>query len=169
MSSGARGCDEAALLHDVGKLAVPEAVLRKHGAFTPEEYEQMKTHAAARRADRRGPARRRADLLGTCSPRAPGRPGLPGRPRRRGRFRTGARIIAVADAYDAITRGRINRELSSAADAIAELRRGADSQFDAAAVNAIADWVTDSGQLQPERPGRTPNQADADTAEGPPS
>ena len=59
---------EAALLHDVGKLAVPEAVLHKHGALTPEEYEQMKTHATTRRADRRGAARRRADLLGACSP-----------------------------------------------------------------------------------------------------
>ena len=78
----------------------------------------------------------------------------------------GARIIAVANAYDAITRGRINREPSSAADAIAELRRGAGSQFDAAAVNAIADWITDSEQLQPGAHGKASNPADAQTAEG---
>ena len=156
---------EAALLHDVGKLAVPEAVLHKHGALTPEEYEQMKTHALLG-------ARIVEGLLDSEQiswvrahherPDGQGYPdGLAGED-----LPDGARIIAVANAYDAITRGRINREPTSAADAIARLRRGAGSQFDPAAVNAIADWMTDSGQLQPGAHGKASNPADAQTAAG---
>jgi putative nucleotidyltransferase with HDIG domain len=156
---------EAALLHDVGKLAVPEAVLHKHEALTPEEYEQMKTHAllGARIVEGLLDGEQIA-WVRAHHERSDGRgypDGLAGED-----VPDGARIIAVADAYDAITRGRINREPSSAADAIAELRRGAGSQFDAAAVNAIADWITDSEQLQPGARGKASNPADAQTAEG---
>lgn len=42
----------AAPMHDLGKIAVKDAILRKPGAFTPEEYAEMKTHAAKGGTDR---------------------------------------------------------------------------------------------------------------------
>jgi diguanylate cyclase (GGDEF)-like protein len=159
---------EAALLHDVGKLAVPEAVLRKHGALTEEEYEQIKDHPAlgARIVEGLLDGEQIAWVRAHHErPDGQGYPnGLVGE-----EIPDGARIIAVADAYDAITREGINAEVSSAADAIAELRRSADTQFDAAAVNAIADWAMNNGQLQPSPRAMTPTQADADKPEGPPA
>ena len=159
---------EAALLHDVGKLTVPETVLRKHGPYTPEEYEQIKQHPALGARIVEGLLDdEQISWVRAHHERPDGRgypDGLAGE-----EIPEGARIIAVAEAYDAITRAEINGELRSPGDATGELRRSADSQFDTTAVNAITDWVTDSGQLQTERPRDNTAQTDAATAEGPPS
>ena len=159
---------EAALLHDVGKLTVPETVLRKHGPYTPEEYEQIKQHPALGARIVEGLLDdEQISWVRAHHERPDGRgypDGLAGE-----EIPEGARIIAVAEAYDAITRAEINGELRSPGDATGELRRSAASQFDTTAVNAITDWVTDSGQLQTERPRDNTAQTDAATAEGPPS
>jgi diguanylate cyclase (GGDEF)-like protein/putative nucleotidyltransferase with HDIG domain len=159
---------EAALLHDVGKLAVPGAVLGKRGALTAAEYEQIKTHAilGARIVEGLLDGEQISWVRAHHErPDGAGYPeGLAGE-----KIPQGARIIAVAEAYAAITRDGVNHQARSSADAIAELRHGADSQFDAAAVNAIADWITDTGQIEPAPRRSTSNQADADTAEGAPS
>lgn len=57
-----------------------------------------------------------------------------------------ARVLAVADAYDAITRVSGYRQPRTPTEAVDELRRHARSQFDAAAVDAIAAWVAASEQ-----------------------
>jgi HD-GYP domain-containing protein (c-di-GMP phosphodiesterase class II) len=61
----------------------------------------------------------------------------------------GARVLAVADAYDAITSDRTHRLSRGPADAVAELRRCAASQFDPAAVDAVADWVAANRNIHP--------------------
>ena len=159
---------EAALLHDVGKLTVPKTILHKHGPYTPEEYEQIKDHPALGARIVEGLLDdEQISWIRAHHERPDGRgypDGLAGKD-----VPQGARIIAVAEAYDAITRAGINGELRSPADAVAEIRRCADSQFDTAAANGIADWVTDSRPLQTERPRDNTDQTDAATAEGPPS
>ena len=71
----------AALLHDVGKIAIPKEILNKPAKLTDEEFELMKTHTIEGQAllDRVGGmlARDRRDRA--LLPRALGRPGLPGR------------------------------------------------------------------------------------------
>jgi diguanylate cyclase (GGDEF)-like protein len=131
--SSARSMNAAIAAKDGAACEHAEAVARvagyKHGALTPEEYEQMKTHAllGARIVEGLLDGEQISWVRAHHErPDGQGYPdGLAGED-----LPDGARIIAVANAYDAITRGRTDREPASAADAIAELRRGAGSQRD---------------------------------------
>ena len=140
---------EAALLHDVGKLAVPGVVLSKEGKFTPEEHEQVKSHAALGAQIAEGLLDdEQLRWMRSHHERLDGRgypDGLAGRS-----IPDGARVLAVADAYDAITGNRTHRLPRGPVDAVAELRRCARSQFDPAAVDAIADWVAANGNMHPQ-------------------
>ena len=132
---------EVALLHDVGKLAIPEAILNKPGAFTPEEYEQVKPHVTLGAQIAEGVLdEEQLRWLRAHHERPDGRgypdglhgPDIP----------DGAQVLAVADAYDAMTRDEARRPPRAPADAVAEFRRCARTQFDPAAVEALADWIT---------------------------
>ena len=131
----------AAMLHDVGKIGVPEAVLRKPGALDAEEEAAMQRHpeigarivSGLDLLSRRGAApsstTRSAGTAATA--RLPGYPsGLRG-----DAIPLGARIIAVVDAYDAMTTNRPYRRALPLTNAIEELRREAGRQF-AAVVDA---------------------------------
>jgi putative nucleotidyltransferase with HDIG domain len=119
----------AALFHDIGKLAIPDAVLLKPASLTPEEWGLMQRHAdeGARIIDRLGflqdavPAIRHHHERwdGTGYP-----DGLAGE-----EIPVGARIIHVADALDSMLTTRIYRAARTAPEAIEELRRGAGTQF----------------------------------------
>jgi HD-GYP domain-containing protein (c-di-GMP phosphodiesterase class II) len=126
-----------ALLHDVGKIGVTDAILRKPGPLDSEEYEEILEHPAKgrnilsnigylekmipcvlhhhERYDGNGYPER---LAGTDIP-------LPGR------------IISVADAFDAMTSDRPYRRGLPLQRALAELRRGAGRQFDPKVVRAF--------------------------------
>ena len=79
------------LLHDIGKIGVPDAILRKPGRLTAEEYELMKQHTTIGRADPAGHRRPGAgDPVRAAPPRALGRQGLPARAGRRGDPHRGA-------------------------------------------------------------------------------
>jgi HD-GYP domain-containing protein (c-di-GMP phosphodiesterase class II) len=120
----------AGLLHDVGKIGVPESVLQKTGRLTPEEFDQMKKHpeiGARILAD----VRQLADIL----------PGvLYHHERYDGRgYPTGlaarniplmGRIICLADCFDAMTSNRTYRKALPIEVALAEIRRCAGTQFD---------------------------------------
>jgi HD-GYP domain-containing protein (c-di-GMP phosphodiesterase class II) len=125
-----RTLEIAALFHDVGKLAIPDQLLAKTGPLTPEEYEQVKRHAEIG-----------ADLLSGLS--FPGPVALlvrhhhenwdgTGYPdRRRGvDIPAGARALAIADCYDALTSDRPYRRAVSHATAIAMMRERRGSMFD---------------------------------------
>jgi putative nucleotidyltransferase with HDIG domain len=127
----------AALFHDIGKLAIPDAILLKPASLTQEEWALMQRHAdeGARIIDRLGflndavPAIRHHHerFDGTGYP-----DGLMGED-----IPLGARIIHVADALDSMLTTRIYRAARPAPEALAELRRAAGSQFCPRCVGAL--------------------------------
>jgi two-component system, cell cycle response regulator len=130
--SGADLCDlrRAAQLHDVGKVAVPEAILTKPGSLDEEEWEFIRRHTlVGEKILSAAPALAAAARLVRWSHErfdGTGYPdGLAGT-----EIPLGARVIAVCDAYDSIIRDRPYRAARTSADAIAELRRCAGGQFD---------------------------------------
>ena len=121
--------DRAALFHDIGKLAVPDAILLRPGSLEPEEWELMQRHAeeGARIIERLGflaaavPAIRHHHEHWDGS----GYPGgLAGE-----EIPLGARIIHVADALDSMLTTRIYRGARPIDQALHEIRRGAGTQF----------------------------------------
>jgi len=127
----------AALLHDVGKTALPEAVLSKPGALDPVEWELICTHTliGERIVSGAAPLAHAAGLVRSSHERFDGDgypDGLSGN-----QIPRGARIIAVCDAYDAMTNDRAYRRAVSSVHALLELRRAAGTQFDLSVVNAF--------------------------------
>jgi diguanylate cyclase (GGDEF)-like protein/putative nucleotidyltransferase with HDIG domain len=118
------------VLHDIGKVAIPENILNKNGPLSPEEWETMKSHVTfgAKILDPLTPLARIREMVlhhheffdGSGYPQA-----LTGE-----KIPLGARIIAVADAYDTITSDRTYKKARTAAEALAELERCANAQFD---------------------------------------
>jgi HD-GYP domain-containing protein (c-di-GMP phosphodiesterase class II) len=133
-----RDAEFAALLHDVGKLRIPNEIINKPGKLTPAEWELVKQHTieGERLLHRVG------GLLGeigkivrSCHERHDGTgypDGLAG-----DEIPVIARIVAACDAFNAMTTDRSYRKALPVGEAIAELRRGAGSQFDPAVVDAL--------------------------------
>jgi putative nucleotidyltransferase with HDIG domain len=127
-----------ALLHDIGKLAVPDAVLGKPGALTDEEFAQIKRHPGAglRLLGELGGFDDEVHrLVGQHHERLDGSgypDGLRGP-----ELGIGPRILAVCDVFDALTSDRVYRDAWSEDDALALLRREAGIQMDAACVHAL--------------------------------
>jgi HD-GYP domain-containing protein (c-di-GMP phosphodiesterase class II) len=141
-----------ALLHDVGKLNLNEALLRKPGPLDEHEFGEVKRHPQAGAKLIRG-----FETL---------RPALPyvlfhherwdghGYPsgRSREQIPLGARIVAVVDAFDAMISMRPYRRPLPVRSALAELERGAGTQFDPGVVRAfLAAWTAgELDQLLPD-------------------
>ncbi|HWT22438.1 MAG TPA: diguanylate cyclase, partial [Solirubrobacteraceae bacterium] len=129
----------AALLHDVGKLAVPSAILAKDGELDEHEWSVMAEHPVLGEQ-----ILRRLPQLAALAPivrhehehwDGSGYPdGLAG-----ARIPLGSRIILACDAYAAMTTPRPYRPARSPEEAVAELRRLAGSQFDPDVVDALLD------------------------------
>jgi putative nucleotidyltransferase with HDIG domain len=126
-----------ALLHDIGKIGVPDAVLLKKGPLTPEEQEIMHKHPETgfRIIGHIGYFSRAAQIIhshhehfdGTGYPRGLKREEIP----------QGARVFAVADALDALTVKRPYREALSFEDAQEEIRKDSGTIFDPAVIEAF--------------------------------
>lgn len=130
---------KAAPMHDIGKIAVPDAILQKPGKFTPEEFRQMQDHAA-----------KGADLLNTIIENVEDeyfvaiaenmahyhheRWNGTGYPRQlKGEeIPLEARIMALADVYDALVSKRCYKEKLTFEEAADIIREGIGSQFDPA-------------------------------------
>jgi diguanylate cyclase (GGDEF)-like protein/putative nucleotidyltransferase with HDIG domain len=127
----------AALFHDIGKLAVPDAILLKPASLTPAEWSLMQRHAeeGARIIDRLGFLNDAVPAIRHHHERFDGT-GYPDRLRGE-EIPLGARIIHVADALDSMLTTRIYRAARPAADALQELRRSAGSQFCPRCVSAL--------------------------------
>lgn len=140
----------ASMLHDIGKIGIPEGILGKRGTLDEQEAEVMRRHPdiGARLLEK-------LDLLRDAAPivrahqerydgamegtRHPGYPfGLMG-----DEIPLGARIIAVVDAFDAMTTTRPYREALPVESAIAELRRERGQQFDPEVVDAFLDVIAE--------------------------
>ena len=127
----------AARLHDVGKAAVPDAILMKPGPLDPEERRVMDRHPAiGERILRAAPSLAGVALMVRSSHEwfdGRGYPdGLVGEA-----IPVGSRIVAVCDAFDAIITTRPYSVARTSAQAVEELRRCAGSQFDPAVVDAF--------------------------------
>jgi putative nucleotidyltransferase with HDIG domain len=136
-----RGVEQGALLHDVGKLAMPEAILRKPAPLTTEEQTLIRKHPAIGSAlvsqvPYLVPA---AAVIRHAHERMDGL-GYPDGVRA-AEVALGARIVSVADAYDTMTRPRVFRDAISPSEAVLELNRCAGTQFDPAVVTAFREVV----------------------------
>jgi diguanylate cyclase (GGDEF)-like protein len=134
-------------LHDVGKMAVPDAILHKPAALDPDEWAFVHQHTIiGERILAAAPALRPVALLVRSShERWDGRgypDGLAGEA-----IPVGARIIGVCDAYDAMRTDRPYRRACTKAEALVELRRCAGTQFDPAIVEAFCAEI---GASSPE-------------------
>ena len=133
-----------ALLHDIGKIGLSDAVLRKPGPLTPEEFEQIKRHPALG-------ARilRQVPFLASHLPIVElhhERPDGKGYPfgLRGDDIPLAARIVHVADAYDAMTSARAYRPARGRSEAVAELQRHSGTQFDPPSVVALLEALPSS-------------------------
>jgi HD-GYP domain-containing protein (c-di-GMP phosphodiesterase class II) len=136
------------VLHDIGKLGIPDAILQKPGSLDDDEWQEIRRHpeigarilehanladiatwvrAHHERVDGRGYP---AGLTGTAIPAE-------------------ARVLAVVDAYEAMTADRPYRPSIGAHAAETELRRAAGTQFDAAVVEALLEALADGDETLP--------------------
>jgi putative nucleotidyltransferase with HDIG domain len=154
-----------ALLHDIGKIGISDAILTKPAQLTDDEFEAIKRHTTLG-----------AQILQPIAflaghepivelhherPDGSGYPhGLCGEA-----IPIHARIVHVADAFDAMTTARAYRGARPAADAVAELWRHAGTDFDVPSLQGLASVVArmDSAALlaAPERPADAPENAAA--------
>ena len=140
-----RALEFGALLHDIGKIGVPDAILRKPGALNEEEWRKMRQHPALGQQILRGIEflEGAARVVGQHHEKwnGTGYPlGLRG-----AEIDLNARIFAVADAFDAIVSNRVYRPGKPYEMAASELKRHAGEQFDPAVVAAFlripaAEW-----------------------------
>jgi diguanylate cyclase (GGDEF)-like protein/putative nucleotidyltransferase with HDIG domain len=148
----------AGVLHDVGKIGVSDAVLSKPGPLSADEWVEMKTHPeiAARLLSRPEFDDVRGWILAHHE-----RPDGGGYPFGLGREQIPleARILAVADAFEAMTADRVYRPAIGHAAARAELEAGAGTQFDAEVVEAFLRAVDRAAASMEPAPGRTPRAA----------
>jgi len=130
-----------ALLHDIGKIGISDDVLRKPGPLTPAEFESIKEHpVTGARILRSVPFLARHLPIVELHHERPDGKGYP-HGLRANEIPLLARIVHVADAFDAITSARAYRPARAASDALQELWRHAGSQFDAEAVQALAGSI----------------------------
>ncbi len=132
-----RGLLNGALLHDVGKIGIPDAILAKRGPLTSAEWDKMKTHPEQgyRMLERVGFLADALPVIRYHHERFDGSgypDGLQGE-----QIPLGARIFAVADSFDAMTSDRPYRPGCSPEVALAEIARCSGSQFDPEVVDAI--------------------------------
>jgi diguanylate cyclase (GGDEF)-like protein/putative nucleotidyltransferase with HDIG domain len=135
----------AALFHDIGKLAIPDAVLLKPASLTHEEWELMQRHAdeGARIIDRLGFLNDAVPAIRHHHERWDGS-GYPDRLQGED-IPLGARIIHVADALDSMLTTRIYRAARPAEEALGELRRATGKQFCPRTVAALERILANEG------------------------
>jgi diguanylate cyclase (GGDEF)-like protein len=129
------------MLHDLGKVGVPEAILNKSGPLNPEEWEIMKEHVQFGHtlleplhtlAEVRAMVLHHHEMYdGSGYPAGRAGEEIP----------LGARIIAIADAYDTITSDRTYKKARPAQAALAEIERCSGAQFDPHLVRIFVDAV----------------------------
>lgn len=127
----------AGLLHDVGKIAIPELILNKPARLTDEEYRVMQTHAAIGQQvlSEVKPLQRVARMVGEHHERYDGQ-GYPGR-KAADEITLGGRLLAVADALDSILANRPYSKGKGLDWALQEINRCSGSHFDPAVVGAL--------------------------------
>ena len=144
-------------LHDIGKVVIPDSILLKPGRLTPEEMETMKTHALKGRAmidtlinNFELHDFRNIDMLRNIAEfhhEAIDGSGYP-MGKTRDEIPIEARIVAVADVFDALTSRRPYKEAWSNDEAIKELRQLAGKTLDQDCVNALINNMDEVEEIQ---------------------
>lgn len=133
----AQACRYAAVLHDIGKIGVPDRILSKPGKLTPQEWSEMKRHPeiGARILSGIPGFERVAEAILTHHERVDGKGyprGLSGQS-----IPVESRVVAAVDAFDAMTNDRPYRKAASLPEALDELNRHSGEQFDPEVVTAL--------------------------------
>lgn len=133
-----------ALLHDIGKVGIPDAILNKPGKLSPEELEIVRSHTSVGRKIlanitsveniANGAHYHHERFDGTGYPTGLAGESIP----------LCARIICVADSYDAMSSTRCYREMLSSSEIIDELERCAGTQFDPSIVPHMVSMIKDA-------------------------
>lgn len=141
-------------MHDVGKIGIPDAILLKPGPLTDAEFEIMKSHTiigARLLVQSASTTLQRASEIalnhherwdGLGYPRGVAGTDIP----------LAARMLAVADAFDAMTHDRVYRSALSCDGAIQVLRNGSGTQFDPALVDLFLDLLPEMRQIVEQNP-----------------
>lgn len=142
--------ETAARLHDIGKIGIPDAILQKPGRLTPEETAVMQTHSekGADLLSKYKNFSRGVSMIMHHHERWDGKGypvGLSGYD-----IPFGARVIAVADSYDAMTSERPYRSALDSRQAIQILLEGRGRQWDANVVNAFVDMMSEKLEVKPQ-------------------
>jgi putative nucleotidyltransferase with HDIG domain len=142
----------AALLHDLGKIAIPDTILRKPGCLEPDERRLVRDHVRYGHSLLEGLGIEPVDRWvlhhhehwdGSGYPDGLAREQIP----------LGSRVILVADAYDAMTTERSYRSAKTASQALAEIHARAGTQFDPVVVAALERCVVNGlDEAEPELP-----------------
>jgi diguanylate cyclase (GGDEF)-like protein/putative nucleotidyltransferase with HDIG domain len=151
----------AALLHDIGKVGIPETILNKSGPLDASEWETMKTHTELgakileplQTMDRiRLMVRHHHEFYdGTGYPDRLEGENIP----------YGARLIAIADAYDTITSERTYKKARTSEDAFRELERCAANQFDPELVALFIETMRRSPRVRIDASVSVPDMSDS--------
>jgi two-component system cell cycle response regulator len=132
----------AAELRDIGKIAIPDAILHKPGPLTDDEWQFMRRHATiGERFLRSIPALKDAARIVRASHERYDGGGYPDGLQAQ-QIPLGARIIFACDAYHAMTTDHPHRTGMSHDDALAELRRHSGTQFDPCVIEALVAVLT---------------------------
>ena len=148
----------AAPLHDVGKVAIPDAILLKPGPLTPAERAIVETHAEEGHRLVRGSSSSILDMAATIAlshqekwdgsgyPRGLAGEAIP----------IEGRIVAVADVFDALTSDRVYRKAFSVEDAVKMMREERGHHFDPMVLDAFMEVLGRSGPTRATASGPTP-------------
>ncbi len=139
----------AGILHDLGKIAIPDSILLKPGKLTPEEYEIIKTHPTegAQILAEHPEQKDVAEIVMHHHERWDG-VGYPDK-LKSDQIPIGSRIVNACDAFDTITQARVFRPtVKTPAEAIAELRQLAGSWYDPAVIEALETIVAERWNVE---------------------
>lgn len=143
----------AAVLHDIGKVAIPDHVLGKAGPLTPAEYSEVKRHPKVAVE-----IIRQIDYFKGLIPIIEGHHewyngrGYPNNLKGES-IHIGARVLAVADAYDAMTRPRPYRARLGDEEVVQTLKKGAGTQWDSQIVEALFKVLERESEMLRVAPG----------------
>ena len=150
----------AALLHDIGKIGVPDAILLKPGKLTDEEWEVMNSHEriGAELVHSTFSSPKLAEIIRTYHAWFGGNPRRPDLPSGDD-IPLAARILAIADAYDSMTSRNPYRQSLAPEEAFSELRRCTIRQFDPDLVERFIECVVSREVGQPSASADTTRPA----------